>query len=669
MTPKTYDITIIGGGPTGLFGAFYAGMRGLSTKIVDSLPELGGQLTALYPEKYIFDVGGFPKILAKDLSKDLANQALQFEPEVVLDEEISSLTEEDGVFRLQGASQEHLTRTVLIAGGKGAFEPRHLDCPGYRDLLGKGVEYAVRDPDRYRGQRVLIVGGGDSALDWTLILKDRAASLTLAHRRDGFRAHETSVGQLEKAAEAGEVDLRTFHEVREIRGDGRVAGATLFDNRTDEELDLDIDAVLTFLGFKPDLGPMKTWGLELEKNRILVDRVMGTNIPGVYAAGDIVAYEGKLDLIATGFCRSVRRREQRGASRRPVRASESGSLDQPRGLQEQIGDAPRDMTERKKETVVIIGSGPAAWTAAIYAARADLDPIVYEGEPTRVMIPGGQLMYTTEVENYPGFPDGVTGPEMMDGFKKQALRFGTRTVMENIASVDLSQRPFVLKPSYSEAIEAETVIVATGARANWLGLENEERLAQSGGGVSACAVCDGALPAFREKVLAVVGGGDSAMEEALYLTKFASKVFVIHRRDELRASKIMADRLLENEKAEVLWNSRVVEVLGDEFVTGVRLEDTVSGEQRDVEVGGLFVAIGHTPNTAFLDGQLELDDAGYILTKDSWRTNTSVEGVFAAGDVMDSYYRQAVTAAGTGCMAALEAERWLAHHAVGALTG
>ncbi len=320
------------------------------------------------------------------------------------------------------------------------------------------------------------------------------------------------------------------------------------------------------------------------------------------------------------------------------------------------------MSERKQETLVIIGSGPAAWTAAVYAARADLSPIVYEGEPSRTMIPGGQLMFTTDVENYPGFPDGVTGPEMMDRFKQQAVRFGTRSVMENIASVDFSTYPFVLRPSYSDEIEARAVVVATGARANWLGLENEERLAQTGGGVSACAVCDGALPVFRDKVLAVVGGGDSAMEEALYLTKFASEVKVIHRRDELRASKIMADRLLANEKAEVLWNTRVVDVIGEEYIQAVQLQDTVTGERRTLEVGGLFVAIGHTPNTTFLDGQLTLDDAGYIVTAEPWRTATNVEGVFAAGDVMDSYYRQAVTAAGTGCMAALEAERWLSHH-------
>ena len=318
----------------------------------------------------------------------------------------------------------------------------------------------------------------------------------------------------------------------------------------------------------------------------------------------------------------------------------------------------------RRERLVIIGSGPAAWTAAIYAARAELEPFVFEGEPLREMIPGGQLMYTTEVENYPGFPDGVTGPEMMEKFKAQAVRFGTRATMESIKSVDFSSRPFVLQPTYTEPVEADTVIIATGARANWLGLPNEQRLAQMGGGVSACAVCDGALPAFRDKVLAVVGGGDSAMEEALYLTKFGSKVLVIHRRDEFRASKIMAERVLGHDKIEVLWNRQVVEVLGENAITGVELEDTQNGDRSTVEVEGLFVAIGHTPNTSFLDGAVDLDDVGYIATPQSWRTATSVEGVFAAGDVMDSYYRQAVSAAGTGCMAALEAERWLAHHEV-----
>lgn len=316
----------------------------------------------------------------------------------------------------------------------------------------------------------------------------------------------------------------------------------------------------------------------------------------------------------------------------------------------------------RTETLVIIGSGPAAWTAAIYAARANLDPVVYEGEPSREMIPGGQLMWTTDIDNFPGFPEGVDGQGLMDRMKQQAVRFGTRVESENIASVDFSQRPFVLRPSWSEPIAAKAVIVATGARAIWLDVPNEARLAQTGGGVSACAVCDGALPFFRDKVLAVVGGGDSAMEEATYLTKFAREVVIIHRRDAFRASKVMADRALNHPKIRVEWHSQVTEVIGDDEITGVRLRDTRTGEERTLDVGGLFVAIGHTPNTAFLDGQLATTQAGYIETPTSWRTETSVEGVFAAGDVIDEYYRQAVTSAGSGCMAALEAERWLAHH-------
>lgn len=318
----------------------------------------------------------------------------------------------------------------------------------------------------------------------------------------------------------------------------------------------------------------------------------------------------------------------------------------------------------KSENIIIIGSGPAAWTAAIYAARANLNPLVIEGEPSRTMIPGGQLMTTTEVENYPGFPDSVTGPELMERMKQQAIRFGTRSMVENVTSIDLSKRPFVLQPSYSESITALTVVVATGANARWLGVPNEERLAQSGGGVSACAVCDAALPQYRNQTLAVVGGGDSAMEEALYTTKFAKQVLVVHRRDQFRASKVMADRVLAHPRIKVLWNKRVIEVLGMTEIKGVRMEDTVTKEVTDIEVGGMFVAIGHTPNTEFLKGQLELTPHGYIKTK-PWRTATSVEGVFAAGDVMDDYYRQAITAAGTGCMAALEAERWLAQQGLG----
>ena len=323
------------------------------------------------------------------------------------------------------------------------------------------------------------------------------------------------------------------------------------------------------------------------------------------------------------------------------------------------------MPEGNREKVVIIGSGPAAWTAAIYAARANLDPIVYEGEPSRDMIPGGQLMYTTDIENFPGFPEGIGGQELMADMRKQAERFGTRVVMENIVEVDFSGGIHRLKPNYGDWIEAHSVIVATGARANWLGLHNEERLARTGGGVSACAVCDGAMPFFRDQVLAVVGGGDSAMEEATYLTKFASEVVVIHRRDEFRASKVMVDRALSHPKIRVEWNTQVVDVMGDDFITGLRLRDTVTGEEREMAAGGLFVAIGHTPNTDFLRGHVDLHDSGYVKTPEAWRTCTSAPGVFAAGDVMDSYYRQAVTAAGTGCMAALEAERWLAHHGVG----
>ncbi len=316
----------------------------------------------------------------------------------------------------------------------------------------------------------------------------------------------------------------------------------------------------------------------------------------------------------------------------------------------------------KPETVVIIGSGPAAWTAAIYAARANLKPLVFEGAGSRTMIPGGQLMFTTDVENYPGFPEGVGGIDMMLDFKKQALRFDTRVLTEDIVQVDFSRRPFRLHSSGGRDVRAQTVVVATGANARWLGVPGEERLAQSGGGVSACAVCDGALPAFRDRILAVVGGGDSAMEEALYLTKFASEVLLIHRRDELRASRIMQERAFASDKIRFLWNRTVEEVLGDDAITGLRLRDTVTGEETEIEVGGMFVAIGHIPNTGFLRGQLDLKDNGYVDMPTAWRTETNVPGVFAAGDVMDDYYRQAVSAAGTGCMAALDAERFLAHH-------
>jgi thioredoxin reductase (NADPH) len=319
------------------------------------------------------------------------------------------------------------------------------------------------------------------------------------------------------------------------------------------------------------------------------------------------------------------------------------------------------MSARTRERLVIIGSGPAAWTAAVYAARANLDPLVFEGAGSRTMIPGGQLMYTTEVENYPGFPEGISGPEMMMAFRRQAERFGTRIVTEDIERVDFSTYPRVLWSSDGREVEADAVIIATGANAKWLGVSGEERLARGGGGVSACAVCDGALPFYRNKRLAVVGGGDTAMEEALYLTNFASEVTVIHRRDELRASRIMAERALSHPKIKFLWNTVVEGVLGDDEIRALEVRDVLTGETREIEVGGLFVAIGHQPNTEFLEGQVALEPTGYIKLPTAWRTETSVPGVFAAGDVMDSFYRQAVSAAGTGCMAALEAERWLAH--------
>ena len=323
------------------------------------------------------------------------------------------------------------------------------------------------------------------------------------------------------------------------------------------------------------------------------------------------------------------------------------------------------MARTIRETLVIIGSGPAAWTAALYAARADLKPLVFEGEPSRDMIPGGQLMWTTDIENYPGFPEPLGGQELMQRMRDHAMGFGTRVVTETITDVDFGGRPFRLETSGGDVVLAAAVIIATGARANWLGLHNEERLARTGGGVSACAVCDGALPFFRNKRLAVVGGGDSAMEEANYLTKYASEVVLIHRRDTFRASPIMRERVLSNPKVRVEWNTRVVDVKGDDFITGLVLEDVNGGRQRELEVGGLFVAIGHTPNTDFIKGQVALTEHGYVKMAQPWRTSTSVDGVFAAGDVMDDYYRQAITAAGTGCMAALEAERWLAHHGIG----
>lgn len=344
----------------------------------------------------------------------------------------------------------------------------------------------------------------------------------------------------------------------------------------------------------------------------------------------------------------------------------------------------------QQEHVVIIGSGPAGWTAAIYAARANLKPLVFEGaismeNQAKGTLPLGQLNLTTEVENFPGWPagnlssylddsidedkrrympphrgHGVSGPELMELMRQQAKNFGTRIVTDDVVDIDLSKHPFKIKTLEGMEVTALSVIIATGARANYLGLPSEDKFKNQG--VSACAVCDGALPRFRERPLIVVGGGDSAMEEASYLTKFASKVYIIHRRGEFRASKIMADRALANPKIEVKWNSVVDEVLGDEEngVTGVKIshiDDKTKTETLDAS--GYFAAIGHTPNTDFLNGQLKLTSKGYVVWTTPQRTYTSVEGVFAAGDVADDYYRQAITAAGTGCQAALDAERWL----------
>nr|WP_231733964.1 thioredoxin-disulfide reductase [Calycomorphotria hydatis] len=343
------------------------------------------------------------------------------------------------------------------------------------------------------------------------------------------------------------------------------------------------------------------------------------------------------------------------------------------------------------ENVIIIGSGPAGWAASIYTARANLNPVCIEGAQTQEnyaqgTLPLGQLALTTDVENYPGYPAGnleqylesaldksehagvpmmpgqetVTGPQLMHLMRRQAKNFGTKVITDDVVEVDFSARPFTLKLLSGETMSAHSVIVATGARANYLGLESEDRYKNNG--VSACAVCDGALPRFRDKPLVVVGGGDSAMEESMYLTKFASKVYIIHRRDEFRASKIMADRAVESDKIDVKWNSVVEEVLGNDEkgVTGVRIRGTDDSDRvEELEAAGYFAAIGHTPNTDFLGGQLELTDKKYIAWTTPFRTNTSVEGVFAAGDVADDYYRQAITAAGSGCMAALDAERWL----------
>jgi len=299
---------------------------------------------------------------------------------------------------------------------------------------------------------------------------------------------------------------------------------------------------------------------------------------------------------------------------------------------------------------LIIGSGPAGFTASIYAARADLKPLIYQG-----MQPGGQLTITTEVDNYPGYPDGVQGPEMMEQLRKQAERFGTEVRFGLVTSVDFSKRPFKAEADDGKTILAETVIIATGASAKWLGLESEKKY--MGQGVSGCATCDGFF--YRGQNVAIVGGGDTAAEEATYLAKLCKKVYLIHRRHELRASKAMQHKVFNTSNIEILWDSIPEEVLGDENgVNGLRIRNVKSGETRDLEVTGFFVAIGHKPNTEIFHGQLELDEMGYVKTIPG-STKTSIEGVFAAGDVQDHYYRQAVTAAGTGCMAAIEAERFL----------
>ncbi|MBC85803.1 MAG: thioredoxin-disulfide reductase [Bdellovibrionaceae bacterium] len=301
------------------------------------------------------------------------------------------------------------------------------------------------------------------------------------------------------------------------------------------------------------------------------------------------------------------------------------------------------------ENVIIVGSGPAGLTAAIYTARANLNPLMIEGEEV-----GGQLMTTTDVENFPGFPDGIMGPDLMTVTRKQAERFGTRFVSRNVTKVDLSSRPFKVWVGENE-YQAKSIIISTGASAKYLGLENEKKFL--GRGVSACATCDGAF--FRDQVVSVIGGGDTAMEEAQFLTRFAKKVYVIHRRDSFRASKIMADRVVSNDKVEVLWNSQLHDVIGDN--TGVKkiaVKNVQSNEVQEIDMDGVFIAIGHKPNTEVFKGQLEMDETGYLITKPD-NTYTSVDGVFAAGDVQDHVYRQAITAAGTGCMSAIDCERWL----------
>lgn len=308
------------------------------------------------------------------------------------------------------------------------------------------------------------------------------------------------------------------------------------------------------------------------------------------------------------------------------------------------------MSENRHHRVFIVGSGPAGFTAGLYTARANLKPYMAAG-----LMPGGQLMTTTDVENYPGYPDGVMGPDMMADLQKQAEKFGLEVVHQMVESIDMQNRPFVIKTDDGETHTADAVIISTGATAKYLGIPGEQEYL--GKGVSACATCDGFF--FQGEELAIVGGGDTAMEEANFLTRFASKVYVVHRRDTLRASKIMQERAFANEKIEFLWNTVITEVLGNgEGVVGVKLKDVNSGEERVLDVGGYFSAIGHKPNTDIFKGQLDMDDVGYLKIK-SPSTATNVEGVFAAGDVADPVYRQAITAAGLGCAAAIDAERWL----------
>jgi len=307
--------------------------------------------------------------------------------------------------------------------------------------------------------------------------------------------------------------------------------------------------------------------------------------------------------------------------------------------------------------VVIIGSGPAGLTAAIYAGRANLSPLVIEGEPSSTSDqPGGQLMLTTDVENFPGFPEGVMGPELMSNFRSQAQKFGAEFITEKVTSVNFANRPFEISVGNDKRL-AKSVIISTGAQSLMLNIPNESRLI--GHGLSTCATCDGFF--FRDQEIAVVGGGDSALEEAIFLTRFASKVYLIHRRDELRASKIMQERAFQNPKLEFLWNNEVAQINGDQKLDGIILNNTITSEKLDLKIQGLFIAIGHRPNTDLFKGHLELKDNGYLVTLPN-SSRTAIDGVFACGDVQDDYYRQAITAAGSGCMAAIDAERWLEEH-------